>query len=289
MKLGLHTVNMGWCADPDHLAETARAAEAAGFDSIWTGEHVVIPAAPPSTTRQRPLDRFLDGAIALTWAAAATSTIRLGTGIVVLPLRNPVILAKELASLDVLSNGRLMFGIGVGNFAEEYEAVGMPWSERGAVADEALLALESLWYDERPEYHGRHFDFAGIDAHPRPVQDPLPVVVAGHSPAAYRRAVAHGTGWFGYNLDPDDLAVCLEGLRVAADRVERPSRLGRLEITVTPGRAHELPPPTREPLQRDVAARMVDLGVDRLIVMLPPDATSAQPTIEHTLTTAAGL
>ena len=137
------------------------------------------PQVPPSP--MAPQDPALDPLFALTWAAAATTTIRLATGIVILPQRNPVVLAKQIASVDVLSGGRFTFGVGVGYLEPEFRAIGANYEERGAVTDEYLDAMTSLWYDEHPEYHGRFVDFAGIDAHPRPVQRPIPIVVGGHT------------------------------------------------------------------------------------------------------------
>ena len=208
MRLGLVHVNMGPLSRPDAVTQAARAAEAAGFDSVWAGEHLVLPdpQAPPSP--MAPQDPALDSLLALTWAAAHTTTIRLATGIVILPQRNPVVLAKQVASLDVLSGGRFVFGIGVGYLEPEFRAIGANFEERGAVTDEYLDAMTHLWYDEHPEYHGRFVDFAGVDAYPRPVQRPIPIVVGGRAPAAYRRAVTRGHGWYGFALTPEDTAGC---------------------------------------------------------------------------------
>src|SRR2546423_1068288 len=167
-------------------------------------------------------------------AAAHTSTIRLATGMVILPQRNPVVLAKQVASLDVLSNGRVVLGVGVGYLEPEFRAIGADFEHRGAVTDEYLTAMHSLWYDEHPAFHGRFADFAGVDAHPRPVQQPIPIVVGGHTAAAYRRAVASGHGWYGFALTPETAAPALDKLRAAASEVDRPEELGELEITITP-------------------------------------------------------
>ena len=234
VHLGLFSINMGPCSEPGALAAVARHAEAAGFESVWAGEHVVLPDPQVPPSPMGPQDPALDPLLALDWAAAATSTIRLATGIVILPQRNPVVLAKQLASLDVLSGGRLTFGVGVGYLEPEFRAIGANFEERGAVTDEYLEAIGHLWYDEHPEFHGRFADFAGIDAHPRPVQAAVPVVVGGHRPVAYRRAVQRGHGWYGFALTPDDVAASLAGLAEAAERVERPAALGELEISVTP-------------------------------------------------------
>jgi probable F420-dependent oxidoreductase len=256
MKLGLFGINMHASAHPDAVVAAVRAAEAAGFESVWAGEHVVLPdpQAPPSP--MAPQDPALDSLFALTWAAAHSTTLRLATGIVILPQRNPVVLAKEVASLDVLSGGRVTLGIGAGYLEPEFRAIGADFDRRGMVTDEYLDALQSLWYDEHPEYHGTFVDFAGVDAYPRPVQQPIPLVVGGHTPPAYRRAVARGHGWYGFALEPDGAAACLAGLQEAASQVERPPELGELEITVTP----------RGRLTRERAAQWAELGVDRLVV-----------------------
>ncbi|MGH9134875.1 MAG: TIGR03619 family F420-dependent LLM class oxidoreductase, partial [Ilumatobacteraceae bacterium] len=232
--LGLFSVNMGTCSRPAALAAAARAAEDAGFESLWAGEHVVLPdpQAPPSP--MAPQDPALDPLLALAWAAAATSTVRLATGIVILPQRNPVVLAKQIASLDVLSGGRFTFGVGVGYLEAEFRAIGANFEDRGAVTDEYLDAMAHLWYDERPEHHGRFVDFASVDAHPRPAQQPIPIVVGGHSRPAYRRAVTRGHGWYGFGVTPETAAEYITALRAEATRVDRPAELGELEITVTP-------------------------------------------------------
>jgi probable F420-dependent oxidoreductase len=256
MKLGLFSINMGSSAEPDNLVTAARAAEAAGFESLWAGEHIVLPdpQAPPSP--MAPQDPVLDAILALTWAAAHTRRLRLATGIVILPQRNPTVLAKEVATLDVLSKGRAVLGIGAGYLEPEFRAVGANFPHRGAITDEYLDALERLWYEDHPEYHGRFVDFSGIDAYPRPVQQPIPVVVGGHSPPAYRRAVARGQGWYGFALTPDSAATSIAGLREAASSVERRPSLGKLEITVTP----------RGRITRDLVGAFAELGVDRLVL-----------------------
>ncbi len=213
---------------------------------------------------------MLDSLLALTWAAAHTTTIRLATGIVILPQRNPVVLAKQVATLDVLSGGRVMLGVGAGYLEPEFRAVGANFAERGAVTDEYLDAMRALWQDEHPEYHGRFADFAGVDAHPRPVQQPLPVITGGHTAPAYRRAVARAHGWYGYWLTPEQVATSLAGLAAAADQVERPAGLGDLEISVTP----------RGRITPERAAEFAEAGVHRLVVLAPPAADGTALTIE---------
>src|SRR5919198_1720662 len=145
MKFGLFAINMGPCSNPDTAARVAQAAEAAGLESVWTGEHVVLPdpQVPPSPLP--PEYPMLDPTVALAFVAAHTKTVKLGTGIIILPQRNPLVLAKELASLDVLSRGRLIFGIGVGYMKPEFDALGIPFEEKGARTEEYLAAMRALW------------------------------------------------------------------------------------------------------------------------------------------------
>src|SRR5512142_696334 len=194
MRLGLVHINMGPMSRPGAVAQAARAAEAAGFDSVWAGEHLVLPDPQVPPSPMAPQDPALDSLLALTWAAAHTTTIRLATGIVILPQRNPVVLAKQVATLDVLSGGRVILGVGAGYLEPEFRAVGANFAERGAVTDEYLDAMRALWYDEHPEFRGRFAGFGGVDAHPRPLQRPIPLVVGGHSAPAYRRAAGPPPG-----------------------------------------------------------------------------------------------
>src|SRR3984893_7463083 len=256
MKFGLFGINNGPCAFPKCAASVARAAEDAGFESVWTGEHVILPdpQVPPSpVAADYPM---LDPAIALAFVAAHTTRIRLGTGIIILPQRNPVVLAKELASADVLSNGRLIFGIGVGYLKPEFEAIGVPFDHKGARAEEFLAAMIALWSMLKPEFNGKWVKLTGVNAMPRPVQQPHPeIVFGGHSNEAYSRAARLAKGWYGFALDVDGTAKCVEGLRAACKNAGR--KFEELEISVTP----------RGPVDRDTAKKFADLGVSRLILL----------------------
>jgi probable F420-dependent oxidoreductase len=274
MKLAYFGINFGVCADPDVAARVAWAAEAAGLESLWTGEHVVLPdpQVPPSPSP--PEVPFLDPAVALAWVAAATTRIRLGTGIIILPQRNPLVLAKELASVDVVSGGRLTFGLGIGYLKPEFDALGVPFDDKGARSMDYLEAILAMWTRPQPAHEGRFVRFSGIQAFPRPVQKPHPpIVIGGHTPPAFRRSVERANGWYGFALDPDDTARCVEGLRAAAQTASRPAALGSLEISVTPKG------------KLDVAAvrRYAALGVERLIVYRPAataaDALTAVDTV----------
>src|SRR5438876_3152022 len=163
LKFGLTSINGRATSYPEALVQLAQAAETAGFDSLWAGEHSVLAE---SSTRMLATTRLLNPIVALTYVAAHTRTVRLGTGVLLLPQHQPLILAKELATLDVLSGGRLIVGIGVGWAEAEYEALGISYHERGARADEYLAAMRAIWSDEKPAYHGRYVSFQGVQAYP---------------------------------------------------------------------------------------------------------------------------
>src|SRR5262245_66248935 len=202
MKYGLHSVNLHGCAYPEAAARFGRAAEAAGFDSLWVADHVVLPDPPSPERPMAPDQRLLDPIVSLTFLAAHTARIRLGTGVIILPQRQAAVLAKQLASLDVLSNGRLIFGLGVGWCEPEMRASGAAFGERGRIADDYLSAMRAVWTQRKPALHGKDVAFEGVQA--MPVQASIPIVVGGRTPPAYRRAVTQGHGWYGFGMDVED-------------------------------------------------------------------------------------
>jgi probable F420-dependent oxidoreductase len=238
---------------------------------------VVLPDPP---LPQRPMDpdmRLLDPVIMLTFYAALTTQIRLATGVIVLPQRQPLVLAKQLASLDVLSNGRLMFGLGVGWCAPEFQALGVPFEHRGSRGDDYLAAMRAIWAEEKPAYQGRYVTFAGVQAQPQPMQRPTPpIIVGGRAPEAFRRAVEHGHGWYGFGLDVDQTARDIAALRKAEQRSRRPADLGKLEISITP--------PGYE-IDQSTVQRYAAVGVDRLV--LRPQPTLDAAGLEQFVTTTA--
>ena len=257
VKLGIFGLSTGAGIDPALTARLAREAEALGYDSWWVPEHVVLPSPRVPPSPMEPTDAILDPIVALAFVAAVTTTIDLATGILILPQRNPVVLAKQVASLDVLSNGRLVLGVGAGYLEPEMRAIGVSLAERGSRTDEYIDAMRALWTQTSPEYHGRHVDFAGIDAHPRPAQAGGPrLVIGGGSPAAHARAIRRGHGWYGFFIDPELAATNVQALRATAARIERPVALGRLEISITPSKR----------LDAGLIDAYAEAGVDRLIV-----------------------
>ncbi len=256
MHTGLFGINMGSAATPDGMARIATEAEAAGYESVWTGEHIVLPEpqAPPSPSA--PETPFVDSAATLAYLAGVTTTIKLGTGIIILPQRQPAVLAKSLASVDHLANGRLLFGLGVGYLEPEMTACSTPMDRRGDRADEYLRAMRALWSGDAVSFDGEFVRFSSVTANPKPVQPSIHTVVGGHSKRAHRRAVALAHGWYGFMRDPDTAAEDIAALRAIADQVERPEELGQLEISITP---------RRTPNDDDLA-RYRAMGVDRLII-----------------------
>src|SRR5688572_18122821 len=267
MKFGLHSVNLHTCAYPEAGARLAKAAEAAGFESLWVADHVVLPDPPVAGRPMAPDMRLIEPIVALTFLAAHTSRIRLATGVIILPQRQATVLAKQLASLDVMSNGRVIFGLGVGWCEPEMNSTGAPFKERGRVGDDYLAAMQTLWTQPKPSYHGAYVSFDGVQAMPRPVQTPIPVVVGGRTPPAYRRAVAQGHGWYGFGLDLAETRKSVAALGEAAKKVSRPAHLRKLEISITPP-GYEIP----DRALRDAYAAA---GVDRLIVRPRPEMDAA--------------
>jgi probable F420-dependent oxidoreductase len=267
VKIGLFAINYGTCADPEVAVRVARHAEDAGFESVWTGEHIVLPDPAPGGFVIPATMPFLDTVAALTLVAAHTSTVKVASGIIVLPLRNPVVLAKELASVDVVSRGRLIAGVGAGYVAAEFAATGVAMRGRGQRMDDYIRALRALWSMDRPDYQGQFVSFSGIDCHPRPWQRPgPPIVIGGGGTAALNRAVTMGNGWYGFGLDIPQTQRCVEALREAAGQHERPGELGRLELSITPV----------GPLDLAVVEQYAELGIDRLVLLPQPDADRSQ-------------
>ena len=252
MRFGLFGINFGACADPDVQRRVVLAAEEVGFESVWTGEHVALPIEgnPVPTPAETP---FLDSVVALTRVATLTTRLRLGTGILVLPHHNPILVAKTLASLDVLSGGRVIAGFAAGYAEAEFRALGIPFDRRGAITDEYLRAIRSLWTETAPAFEGRHARFAGIRFEPKPVQRPHPpIVIGGTAEPALRRAAREGDGWYGFALTVEQTVPIIAKL----SRLRRELGKGELEISLT----------TFEPLTPELVAAAEAAGIHRLIV-----------------------
>ena len=259
MKFGLYAINYATCADPESLVRVAQYAEQAGLDSLWAGEHIVLPSPQPADYPIAPEIPFLDALVALTLAAAHTTTITLATAILELPLHQPVLLAKQLASLDVVAGGRLVVGVGVGYLPAEFAALGVPLDERATRTDEFIDAMRALWTMEAPEFHGRHVELEGVDANPRPVRPGgPPILIGGNSALARRRAITNASGWIPADLDLDATRAARAALDRELAELGRPDSLGPFEFTV-------ISPDNR--LTAESVAGYRELGVDRLIVL----------------------
>ena len=255
MKFGLFGLNMRPCVTREAIAAVAREAEGAGFESFWGGEHIALPDPPTASSPMPPSTVFVDLCTTIAFAAAHTSKLRFGTGIMILPLRNPVVLAKQLASVDVLSGGRLIFGVGISNIEGEYRAVGIPFDHKGKRAEEAIALMKALWSMERAQFHGHIYSLAGVRAEPRPSQKPHPpIIFGGKSASAFSRTARLGDGWYGYGLDLEATANCIKGIRAACN--EHGRNFDQIEISVTP----------KVEVDLDLAQRYAALGVARLII-----------------------
>tara|TARA_B100001057_G_scaffold132380_1_gene131680 strand:- start:970 stop:1833 length:864 start_codon:yes stop_codon:yes gene_type:complete len=214
MKFGLRYLNTGRNVWSDKAISMAQAAEEAGFESIWTVDHVVVPKGYKSTYPYAASGRMGDGnedmqypdpLIYMAYLASVTKTIRLATGILIIPQRNPVVAAKQIATLDQLSGGRIDLGIGVGWLEEEFNAIGVPFEGRGKRTDEHIAAMRALWANDFAEYHGDFVDFDPIFCRPQPLNGTVPIIIGGHSKAAARRAGRIGDGFFPARGTPHDL------------------------------------------------------------------------------------
>ena len=266
MRVGLHALGIGPGADPDVIDAVARTAETVGFSTLWSGEHVVMVDQPGSPYPYAPDGRiavpadadWLDPLATLAFVAAATSRIRVATGVLLLPEHNPVVVAKQAASLDVLSRGRLLLGIGVGWSAEEFAALGVPFAGRARRTREYVEAMRTLWREDVSSYEGEFVRFQAVRSYPKPIRDrQVPVVVGGNSNTALDRVAAFGDGWYGFNLTRDELP-------------------GRLAALASRCRVHERDPGTLEvavSLQDgspEVAAELAALGVTELVLVESP-------------------
>ncbi|MBV8361481.1 MAG: LLM class F420-dependent oxidoreductase [Deltaproteobacteria bacterium] len=269
MKIGITSVGLGPLSNPDTMAHVARTAEQCGFESLWAPDHSAIPDGhqtkcpytPNGEIPGGPNAPLVEPISALSFMAGLTSKIKLGTGVMILPQRHPFYVAKELATLDLISAGRAILGIGSGWCAEEFQALGLDFRQRGKRTDEAMQALHALWRDDPSTFEGTHFSFHRIRSFPKPVQENgVPILVGGHSHAAARRAARYGDGFFPLTpiVDTDvskiDFVREINGLivmlREECDKVER--KFDGFDIT------------TSAAPNLDIIKRLEDIGVTRV-------------------------
>jgi probable F420-dependent oxidoreductase len=254
-------------ADPGWVREFCLAVEAAEVESVWLAEHVVIPATydsayPYDESGRMPLrysDPVPDPLEWMAFGAGVTTRLKFGTAVLILPEHNPVHLAKRVATIDALSAGRVLLGIGVGWLEEEFAAIGVPFAERGARADDYIAALRALWTGEAVTHSGRFARFADVGSNPRPANGTVPIVVGGHTAPAARRAGRLGDGFYPLGVDTGDLPPLLALMRDAATTAGRDP--DAVEITAP------------SPRDAEGLKALADLGVTRVIMNARPDAT----------------
>jgi probable F420-dependent oxidoreductase len=226
MKFGVQVQHFRQFASPEAIRACAQRAEELGFDSIWVTDHIFLPNMPET---RRFGTVFYDAILTLTWAAAQTQRVRLGTSVLILPYRNPLVAAKQIATLDALSGGRVILGVGAGWCVPEFEMLGVPPHRRGAITDEYLRAYKELWTSQDPRFSGEFVSFGDIAFEPKPVQKPHPPIwVGGASRAAIRRAAEHGDYWHPTSAQtPEAIAQGRELLRrLAEERGRDPDAIG---------------------------------------------------------------
>lgn len=271
MKIGVIPINIGVQAG-EQIVQIAQLAESLGYESVWTFEHVIVPVdyeskypyndsgkmgAPPETN-------FVDPLIALTAVAASTSTIRLGTGVNILSQVNPIYIAKQAASLDFMSNGRFMLGVGIGWLKEEFEALGVPFERRGARFDDYVEGMRKIWSGDVVEHQSDFVSWSNFKSFPLPIQNPFPVVMGGIKGKIFERIAKYGNGWYAPAGDPAELKGHLESLRRACDAIGRD--MSEIEITcMWPGRGGN-----------EFLRQLAEVGVHRVVVPVMGSANPAE-------------
>ncbi|PYO03431.1 MAG: LLM class F420-dependent oxidoreductase [Candidatus Rokuibacteriota bacterium] len=259
------------------VAFMARKAEELGFESFWCAEHPFIPVRttsrfPGSADGVIPesYSHFIDPFVALARASGVTTRVKLGTGIVLVPERNPLLLAKEISTLDLFSGGRFVFGIGAGWLREETELMGGDFDHRWSQVRESILAMKELWTKPEAEFHGKYYNFPPVRSFPKPVQKPHPpVILGGHAKSVLERVVAWGDGWLPNRITPDQLRESRQTLdRLAKDAGRNPSA-----ITIS---VHG------QSADRDLIKRLHDAGANRVIVRPPSVKTESEMGTELT-------
>ncbi len=266
MQVGLHALGIGAGARREVVDAVTAAAESCGFSTLWSGEHVVMVDAsssryPYSSDGQiavPPTADWNDPMIGLSFAAAASSTIRVATGVLLLPEHNPVLVAKQAATLDALSDGRLDLGVGIGWSRDEFDALGVPFARRAARTAEYVAAMRTLWREDVASFDGEFVRFDSVRVNPKPLRRRIPVVLGGNTDAALRRVAAWGDGWYGFNLDGvEDVAERLDFLEARCRESGRDVAELRRCVAL------------RQPQVTDVGA-LADLGVDELVIVESP-------------------
>ena len=273
MKVGLIPVNIG-VANAEQMVGMSQVAESAGVESVWTFEHVIVPVdykskypySPNGKMGAAPETNFIDPLIALAVVAAHTKKIRLGTGVNILSQTNPLLMAKQVASLDLVSNGRFMLGVGIGWLQEEFVAMGVPFERRGARFDDYVVAMKKVWSGDVVEHDSEFLNWHGFKSYPLPVQRPhVPVIIGGAKGKIYERIATVGDGWFAPAGDPAELSKSLDELKAVCKRLGR--NYSEIEITAM----------WQPQTGLDTIRKLRDIGVARVVTfaMAAGDPTDA--------------
>ena len=256
MKFGIALPNFGRYAQRESIVEIAKSAEDLGFDSLWVSDHIIIPESHKGFG-----DVFYDPFATLSFVAAKTRSIQLGTSVIILPYRNPIVLAKMVSTLDVLCGGRLTLGVGVGWLEDEFEALGVSYMDRGAITDECIAVLKNLWSSDEPSYWGKYYKFSKIRFFPKPLQKPHPPLwIGGNGLVALRRAISIGNGWHPVGLTPDEI----QERRRAVGELQTSNRSSNFVISLRKNlqvyESMKKKPDVREPLRG--TPEMISKGIE---------------------------
>lgn len=281
MKVGIHLPQIG--GGPEAIAHVAARAERTGYSTIWVSDHLLVPERGGSI----PPIEILDPIPTLAYVAAITNRIRIATSVLVLPYRNAIVLGKELATIDRLSNGRLIVGAASGWLEAEFRALGAPYERRGAYTDEALRLWRELWANPTPEFSGEFFKLSGMRFGPRPAAGSIPIWIGGTSKRAVRRAVELGDGWHGTRMKPEEVAMRLKWIHEIAAAKNRSLNgfalshrvyVGFAERwTETGGYVQGVMAPPRE--LTAYLARFAEIGIEELLIT----PLGADPTLDNFL------
>lgn len=264
MKFGVRLPGAGPYAGPEAIAAFARKAEQLGFDALFMTDHIALPIEVQTRYPYRPDGKFfwppetpyLDTILVLTWAAAATERIQVGTSVLITAWHHPVNTAKALATLDTLNGGRTIVGVGVGWMKEQFDILGAPFEQRGARAEEYVRLLKHLWTEDTIDFHGRFYNYSGLKFYPKPARKPsIPVWFGGRSEATLRHVAAVGDGWHPLYISAEEMRAMLPKLK---EQLERRGR-SLSDITLTAR-------PVAEPSNRETADRFAELGVSMMVV-----------------------
>ncbi len=297
VTFGCSLPSRGAMASLEALRSLAQRAEDLAFDSVWVSDHIILPHqvdsfypySPDGVATFRPDQPYYDPIATLNFLAGCTQNLRLGTHVLIIPYRNPVLTAKMLATLDVLSGGRVTLGVGVGWMEEEFQALGLDtFAQRGAVTNEYLRLFKELWTKEQPEFQGEYYQLSGAGFLPKPVQKPHPPIwVGGHTGAAIRRAAELGDGWMPIGLrppatlEPEELAVKIARLRTLTLRAGRPEDAVApcfstdVAFDTAAGQSRRMMRGRPEQIAADLR-QYQDLGVRNFILSFPADSVEGQ-------------